>query len=62
MAPHGARIVTDTGPIFGAHIQYIAANIGAENRRDIPIGYRDIDWQTWSKIEFFHFLVNFDMS
>ena len=63
LAHHGARTVTDTGLTFSRHMQYIASNVLTEFRRDISIGCRDIDCQTWSKIEFlFHIFVNFDVS
>ena len=47
LAPHGAKTATDTGPRFGGHIYYIATNVTTEYRRDISIGCRDIDCQTW---------------
>jgi hypothetical protein len=62
LAPHVATTVTDTGPKLGGHIQYVAPNLAAEYHRDISIGCRDIDCQTWSKIDYFHIFVNFDVS
>jgi hypothetical protein len=47
LAPHGARTVTDAGPKFGEHIHRVASNLLFEYRRDISIGCRDIDCQTW---------------
>ena len=62
LARHGARTVTDTGPRFGELIHFVAPNLLVEYHCDISIGYRDIDCQTWSKIDFFHIFDNFDVS
>ena len=62
LAPHGATTVRDTRPKFCGHIGNVAPNSVVEHHRDISIGCRDIDCQTWSKIDFFHTFVNFDVS
>ena len=55
LAPHEARTETAIESKFGRRIQYVAVNLFKKYHRKISIGCRDINCQTWSKIDCFSY-------